>query len=260
MISIPCFSTLFGTRGCRVIGEHMSTCVGIAYDARTAQAVECSGCLPQPATRGLVCESCWERLQAALDLVPDLVPHMRSIERGPVPDGPSVQTSKPGSKVILPVSWIEADEVWASLRDVAFRLDPLELLSVRPGGTTANGFGSRDSIEHVTDRVQLAVDIVRASGDDVVRRDTTAQLAIAFYRRAQRAMRAFPFEEEAHPVAYATCRDCGNRTLERRPPLDHLDPITVRCIHPDCGAVFHPALVEYDLATYRASLEAAQAS
>lgn len=259
-MNLPCITALWGRGGCRVLGEHLSTCRGIDYDASSGRATECAGCLPQPATRGLLCESCWERTEAALDLVSDHVPHMRSVERGPVPDGPNVQTSKPGSKVIVPVSWQTADDVWAHLHELAFRLDPLGLLAVRPGGTTAYGFGSRDSIEHVTDRVELAVDIVRASGDGYARRDTTAQLAVRLYRAVQAALRQFPIEEEARPVAYARCRDCGHLTLERRPPLEHLEPVTVRCINPACQAVFHPALVEYDLATYRATIEAAPAA
>ncbi|MFJ6532455.1 hypothetical protein [Microbacterium sp. NPDC091662] len=257
MFALPCITVLSNKGGCYVLGEHLSNCLGIRREG--SRAVPCTGCLPQPATRGLLCESCWARHEASLEAAEDLITHVRSIERAPVPDGPHVHTA-PGPRMIVPTSWLTADALWADLRELAYRLDPLELLEVRPGGTTAYGFGSRDSIEHVRDRVELAVDIIRAHGLGVARSDVTALLAVRFFRAAQRAIDMYPLEEQAQPLAYAKCRDCGNRTLERRPPLEHKEPITVRCIFPGCGAVFHPALVEYDLATYRETLEAETAS
>lgn len=257
MFGLPCITAISRNGGCRVLGEHLSTCRGVRLEG--SRAVTCTGCLPQPATRGLLCESCWERHEASMDAAVDLITHVRSIERAPVPEGPHVHT-KPGPRMIVPTSWLTADELWADLHELAFRLDPLGLLQVRPGGTTPYGFGSRDSIEHVRDRVELAVDIVRAHGLGVAQRDTTAELAVRFYRRVQRAIDMYPLKEEAQALSYAKCRDCGNRTLERRPPLDHMEPITVRCIFPGCGAVFHPALVEYDLANYRESIEAEMAA
>lgn len=250
---LPCVTTWRGRGGCRVLGEHSSTCRGIRLDG--GRATECLGCLPQPATHGVLCDSCHKRHEAALDVAVDLITHLRSIERAPVPEGPKVHT-KPGPRVILPVSWLEADELWGALRELAFRVDPLEYLDLVKGGTNAYQLGVRASIEQVRDAVELAVDLVRAD-EGVTGNAQTAQLAVAFYREAQKALRMYPFEEEAHPIAYASCRECGHRTLERRPPLEHFDPITVRCINPDCKAVFDPAMVEFDLAQYRASLEAA---
>lgn len=260
-MTIPCITNITGRNGCRIHGEHLSTCRGIAAEQTGGvyRAVACTGCLPQPATRGLVCESCWLRIQAALDVAVDHITHMRSVERGPIPDGPPVHTA-PGSRVIVPTSWLTADESWEVLHELAFRLDPLELLQVRPRGTTAYGFGSRDSIEHVRDRVELAVDLVRNEGLDVVRRDTTAVLAIRYYRQAQRALAAFPIDEDAQPMRYAKCRKCERLTLERRPPLQHLDPIVVKCVNPACGAIWDPAMVEVDLASMRRALEEAVAA
>lgn len=253
MIGLPCITTWTGRGGCRVLGEHLSTCRGIAYDARNVRAVECKGCLPQPATRGLLCESCFERHEAALDVAVDLITHLRSIERAAVPDGPPVH-SKPGPRMILPTSWLTADATWAELRELAFRVDSLEFLDMVRGGTNAYQLGVLATIEQVRDAVELAVGVVRADGDRLLGDAHTARLAVAFYRQVQRALSMFPFEERAHAVAYARCRECGQQTLERRPPLEYLDPITVRCVNRDCGAVFDPAMVEFDLAKYRADL------
>lgn len=254
-MTIPCLTNITArSGGCRIYGEHRSDCRGIQYDARSNRATACTGCLPQPATRGLLCESCWLRFEAALDVAVDHITHMRSVERGPIPDGPPVHTA-PGSRVIVPTSWLTADDSWAALHELAFRLDPLELLQVQPRGTTPYGFGSRDKIEHVRDRVELAVDIVRAHGLGVARRDVTAQLAVGYYRQAQSALQAFPITEDARPMRYAKCRKCELLTLERRPPLQHLEPIVVTCVNPACGAVWDPAIVEVDLASMRRELE-----
>lgn len=256
MNGLPCVSNVMSRRdGCRIHGEHLSTCLGIRMDGQ--RVTKCTGCLPQPATRGMLCESCHERYVAALDIAVDLITHMRSIERGTVPDGPSVQTSKPGSKVIVPVSWQTADDTWATLHELAFRCDPLEFLQVRPGGTTAYGFGSRDSIEHVRDRVQLALDLVDFAQLGLIH---IAELAVRFYRSVQRALHAFPLDEEVHTIRYARCRKCKCLTLERRPPLEHFEPIVVKCINPECGAVWDPAIAEVDLAAIRRELEASTAA
>lgn len=246
---IPCITTWTGSRGCRVLGEHLSSCLGIELDGSVA--AECSGCLPQPATHGLLCESCHERYEAALGLAVDLVTHMRSIERGSVPEGPRSPT-KPGSQVILPASWQQADRVWMDLRELAFRCDPLDFLEVDARGTTPWGFGSRDSIEHVGSQVGLAVDLARL-GD--VSHHRIAALAVAFYRGVQRALHAFPIEEYARRLEYVRCRECEMFTLERRQPLEYLDPITVSCVNPACGVVWDPFAVELDLVAYRARLE-----
>lgn len=254
MTGLPCITTLSGDRGCRVVGEHLSTCRGIRLDG--TRATTCTGCLPQPATHGLLCDSCFQRHGAALNVAVDLITHLRSIERAPVPAGPKVH-QKPGPRVIIPISWLTADDLWEALRELAFRADVADRFGIE--GLWPYGIGYRDSIETVRDHVLDCVAAIRdaEAAGRLLGLVHTAQLAVRFYRAVQQALAMYPLEESAHPIAYATCRDCGNRTLERRPPLEYLDPITVRCIHPDCGAVFHPALVEYDLANYRESLEAA---
>ncbi len=254
--SLPCITVTTG-HGCRVLGEHLSTCRGIRLEGR--RAVECEGCVPQPATRGLLCDSCNQRLDSALDHAVDLVTHLRSIERAPVPEGPRTYT-KPGPRSILPVSWLTADETWGTLRELAFRVDPLEYLDLVKGGTNAYQLGVQASIEQVREAAELAVDLVRVSLLDIVGNAHLALLAVTFYRQVQAALRMYPFAEERGSLVYATCRDCGNRSLERRPPLHYLDPITVRCVTPGCGAIFHPALVEFDLASYREGIEAEMAA
>lgn len=251
---LPCVTTWVGRGGCRVHGEHLSNCIGIEVrDGRTVG--ECRGCLPQPATHGVLCESCFERFEAALGLAVDLVTHMRSIERAAVPEGPRSPT-KPGSQMIIPTSWLEADRTWSELHELAVWCDPLEFLQVDRRDTRPGGFGSRDSIEHVRGRVELAVDL--AVHADITNAHT-GRLIVRFYRAVQRALHMFPIEEYARPLPYARCRNCGHLTLERRAPLEYLDPITVLCINPDCQWEWDPHMIEVDLTEYRMKLEAESA-
>lgn len=253
-----CATTGMSGRGCTVYGEHLSTCRGIRLDGH--RAIACEGCLPQPATRGMLCESCHERYEAALELAVDLITHLRSVERSTSPEAGRNPT-RPGSRVIVPVSWLTADDTWAVLRDLAFACDPLDFLEVGNGGTTAYGFGSRDSIEHVKDRVELAVELAR-TGDTM--HLTIAELAVRFYRAVQNALAAYPLEEQQRLLPYARCNKdrggCGAMTLQRRPPLQYLDPLVYRCINPACGKSWDPFIVEHDLAAYRTQLEADQAA
>src|SRR5690606_35048737 len=97
----------------------------------------------------------------------------------------------PGSRVIVPMSWLTADDTWAILHELAFRIDPTaELLA---GGTTAYGFGSRDSIEHVRERVAIAVEVARRGDVTLVE---VAINAVAFYQAVQVALHRYPLEEQ----------------------------------------------------------------
>lgn len=252
-LQLPCVTTWVGRGGCRIPGEHLSNCIGI--QPRGNDVVPCDGCLPQPAEKGVMCSWCFERYEAALGLAEDLITHMRSIERAATPeDGPRPPT-KPGSQVLIPASWQEADRTWSELHELAVWCDPLEFLRVQPRGTTSRGFGSQDTIEHVRDRVKLAVDLA-CTGD--VTDAHIARLAVRFYRQVQRALHMFPIEEYARPLPYARCRECGELTLERRPPLEYLDAITVLCINPNCQLEWDPRMVEFDLSAYREQLETEQ--
>lgn len=255
----PCVThTLRMAKPCTVYGEHLPDCRGVALDGE--RAVACEGCLPQPATRGMLCESCHERYAAALDVAVDLITHMRSVERGAAPDGPRSPT-RPGSQVIVPTSWLTADDTWAALHELAFRCDTSDRLADRTGGTTAYGFGSRDTIEHVRGRVELALDIADTGDTNDLH---VAQLAVRFYRAVQTAMAAFPLEEHSRPLGYIACPEhrggCGHMTLERRPPLQYLDPLVYRCVNPACGSAWDPYIVEVDLAQYRQQIQAEQAA
>ncbi|MBY0687007.1 hypothetical protein [Microbacterium marinilacus] len=63
-------------RGCGVRGEHYASCP--AYGHETHEA--CDGCVPREARDGaLVCHRCYGRLYRRLELVPDLLEHLRTM-------------------------------------------------------------------------------------------------------------------------------------------------------------------------------------
>jgi hypothetical protein len=249
IVNLGCITNYVAGRSCTIAGEHLSTCRGF-YLGWGGRVLECGGCLPQPATRHLLCESCFQKFEAAIDLAVDLVTHLRSVERGPVPDGPR-SANRPGSKVLMPVSWMTADDVWAALRELAFRADP-----AYPGdhvGASAYEFRPDADIGTVAALTHTAV--VSATRADLSVFNH-AELAVRFYGRVQTALARFPIQEYNRVMPYAKCRNCGCFTLERRPPLQYLDPITVLCINEHCQWEFDPNTVEVDLAEYRARVEA----
>lgn len=248
---MPCVTSL-RRDPCVVYGEHHSGCRG--FRALAGQLVECSGCLPQPATRGMLCESCFVRFTESLDVAVDLITHLRSIERSGAALGEKVSLSKPGSRVIVPVSWLTADALWAALHELVFRID--ESVDFAGNGTTPHGFGFKEPIERVRDLVTEAVVIARDAQLSLLH---IADLAVDFYRSVQAALFQFPIEEQARLLPYARCSvergGCGSMTLQRRPPLQYLDALVYSCVNPACGAKWDPFVVEAELAVYRKGLE-----
>lgn len=248
-MNLGCITNYTAGPSCTIAGEHLNSCQGF-YIGWAGAVIDCPGCLPQPATRHLMCESCFAKFEAAVDLVVDLVTHMRSIDRGPAPDGPRPPT-RPGSKVLMPVSWYTADDVWSALRELAFRGDAgyqQDLTSATP-----YAFRPAATIDEVATLVATAAASARRADLGVF---NLAELAVKFVGRVQHALHMFPIQEYNRPMPYAKCRNCGGYTLERRPPLDYLDPITVLCLNPYCQFEFDPNVVELDLADYRARVEA----
>lgn len=250
-LGMPCITTWSGRRGCMVQGEHLTGCA--RADSVDGSLASCPGCLPQPARYGLACASCRERFEAAVSCAVDLVLHLRSGKRSFEPVGSAIR-ARSGPRFPLPHAWLVADEIWAALYALASQVDPLAFLDMIKGGTGRAHLGARATPLLVRDALELAVALVRSSARAVLEQPKTAHLAVAFYRKVQQALAMFPMEDPSRTVAYARCRECGQQTLERRPPLQYLEPITVRCSNPGCGTVFDPAMIEFDLSRYRAEL------
>lgn len=242
---------------CYVHGHHLDDCTGTRRSG-----APCRGCLPRPAERGLLCRDCCDKADEALELAPDFIPHLRSIERAGTPDRMGISTGKPTSHVIIPTSWITADALWQQLTRVAIahakfhgEYEPTQF----HGMTTMWGFGAEATIDEVTRDVRKLVGWVVKRLPLIVAREEPTRELLLLIAEFQRALHAFPLDEKARPVRYARCRECDMRTLEYRPPLDYLTPIVIRCTNSTCGAEFDPAMVAWDLRRLRERILAARA-
>lgn len=252
MSTLLCITNgLDGVRPCTIRGSHLSTC-----DGRNTHGGECAGCLPRPAETGILCRSCWERFNDALDISVDLITHCRSIERGPQSiDGRRTQTVTQPS---YPQSWQEADTLWKLLAGilVAHAQDKNLPTPKFPHWTGLTiGFSFSASIDKVATAVKHAVYDIETNPEDIVARAGGAEAAIRFFRHIQTALARYPIEEAPVKIPYLRCRNCKKFTMRTRPPLEHEEPLMYLCENPGCGAEYDPQMKEFDLRLYRVEIE-----
>jgi hypothetical protein len=103
-------------RACTVLGDHYDECDGFEYTwvekrgREEATGNECRGCLPRPASQGLVCLSCWRNITAALAGYPELVRMLTGVDRAVVRDS-SGMTSRGGPGVPLSSVQLSLEEL-----------------------------------------------------------------------------------------------------------------------------------------------------
>lgn len=254
-----CITNEIPGRGCTIREEHLSTC-----DGTNRHGSECTGCLPRPAETGLLCRSCWERFEAALGKSVDLITHLRSIEKGPASLVPT--HSAPGSRVILPGSWMEGDALWALLAGVAIA-HAADTRSPEPpwpsftsqqstdlsGFAPLDGFSPTATLDQIASATRELVVWLSADPRNIVSRTGGAEAAVDFFREVQRALAMFPLDEPSTRIRYLRCRGCGLFAVVDRPPLHYLEPRVDVC--ESCGVLSDPQMREFDLRLYRLEVE-----
>lgn len=253
-------------RPCTVKGAHLVSCGGFAtrwdreQQRRLTTKRPCTGCLPRPAESGVLCYSCGAKLDEALKVAVDLITHLRSIESGPKADDGI--RSAPGSRVILPVSWVEADNLYTSLAAVAVAFSVDWGVPEPEWDVTASlhaGFHPEASLGNVWGVTRLLVEYVVDAQPRLLAKFHAAGEAVRFVRQMQTALAHYPLEEKARPVRYVRCRTCDQQSLRWRPPLEFEDAITIECSNPNCGNVWDPAMVQFDLRVMAQEIEEAAA-
>ena len=277
MSYLPCITnSINDIRSCVKRDEHLTGCDGFEHrwmirdiggvevGSMEVTEKECSGCLPLPAHVGLLCMTCWEQLDATFarkDDSPvmeavDLTTHLHSIEKSQsANDG---IRSAPGSRVIIPPSWIGADELMKSLVGIAtqYAADWNEARpDLGPSISPVTGFYSTATYDDVArDTADLAGHIM-ARLDRLVTKHGGATEAVRWVRTFQRADRQFERQEKPRPIRWVKCRECGGNTLEYKPPLQLNEPRLVKCRNLSCRAEWDPAMIEFDLRLIREELE-----
>ncbi|CAN5422116.1 hypothetical protein BH09ACT9_BH09ACT9_00350 [soil metagenome] len=264
MSYLVCVTNDIPMRPCTIRGEHLDNCNGfvIRTDYQTGIVVQtdrvCNGCLPYPAERGYLCGSCAEKFDAALTVAVDLITHLRSTEQG-AKDQTGTR-SAPGSRVIVPASWMDADNLWCALWACAdaFATDwgadgPERDVAASP----SVGFNPLASIVAVRNVTEDLVAYVQAVVPNLIGKVDGAIAAVRFVAAVQTAKARYQFDIEPQKVHFIRCRSCQQMTLNRKPPLDYLDPIVIECSNDSCKALWDPRLVDFDLKLLRTEVQQA---
>lgn len=230
-------------RSCTFRDQHLANCTGLRMRG-DGSSVECKGCEPRPAHAGLLCWSHWVKAEAALDQAVDAITHLRSVERGPQ-DQSGVRAGSSGSKVIIPESWQEADNLWEALCAVVvgYATDwhlPEPGVLDRRRVTHLDTFAS---IDEVRDDTRELIDFVKNRIHVASKQQGAANL-IRFVNTLQTADARFPRIDMSRPLAYIRCEACQQYAIYQHPPLHYADAITAACTN--CGHVYDPQMADFD--------------
>jgi hypothetical protein len=206
-------------RPCSVAGEHSANCWGFGTrwdrdeSRRVVTDTECKGCLPEPATVGLLCWSCWEKVRDALGNAVDVITHLRSIERAGQVDNAGVRSAS-GWVIPIPNTWRTADDLLVLL------------------GHPTPGFPSTADVDEVqaiaekyVGQINIAMWIARVE---------SAKDAVRFVALTRSTLIQHPMEDYEHRVRNVRCPDCGRRSLLWKPPLMFEGEVHVVCTNPEC--------------------------
>lgn len=247
-----CVTESMPSRTCVVRGAHLTTCDGFTNHGRECakddcdKQHECTGCHPRPARDGiLLCSGCWSKYTDALTCAVDLITHLRSIEKGPASVVPT--RNAPGSRVILPGSWMEADNLWQGLVEIAVTYAQKTSLTPPVHVPMYDGFSSAATLNDVATMVRNLVHWISFDISNTVRDQNGAEVAVLFYRMVQRALHAYPMEERRQHLKPIRCHTCQQFTVWVQPPLEKLDEVEYQCVNPACGAFYDPSYSLHDM-------------
>ncbi|MEA9983669.1 hypothetical protein [Subtercola sp. RTI3] len=164
--------------------------------------------------------------------------------------------------MIVPSSWLEADALWCALWALADDY-AVEWGVERPErdvtASPLDGFNPEANIEAVWFVTEMLVKYVQASVPDVFSRVQGAIRAVQYVSAMQTALARYPSDDAPQKAHFVRCRACKQMTLRRRPPLEYQDPIVVECTNEECGELWDPRLVDFDLKILRTSIVEAAA-
>lgn len=104
-MSLVCVTNdVHGVRSCTVKGEHAQACTGWKGDR------QCAGCLPRPAEHGMLCWSCWERLNIAWNQWGEFITVFAGVDRAVQRDNAGVRGSI-AHRIPLSGIWLSIDAV-----------------------------------------------------------------------------------------------------------------------------------------------------
>jgi hypothetical protein len=205
--------------GCKITGQHKSTCEG-----------ECRGCLPRPAEEGVLCAWCWRRLTTDLAAVPALVVHLREIgkpmaQTNPPGDGRSYRD--PAESTVIPAAWLEADSLESLVSSWVLLVIEEHPNQPMRGPNAAPWYG--DQVAWLTPHLPWCA---RQDWASIMRGELGRDVATLRAR--------WPMLTDTEPVRRVDvpCPRCDHMSLMYTPPREAGQPFTVHCDDPDCMKSF----------------------
>lgn len=253
-------------RSCTLRNVHTSLCDGVArrYDVGTRQTilvtrtaigddgrilrdaagralreyVECTGCMPRPASTGQLCEAHQLKVEQALEydadqrlVLVDLVTHMWSIESGGVADDNTKVSGAFGSQWTLSESHILANAIYQELASTAVAIAIDERIPeprFSPAASILDGFAIDLDVDIVGILIRDLVEWIAAHTAAAKHRHT-AERMVRLVNITQAALMKFPLVDVEHRVPFVRCPNCARMTMVWRPPLMAFDDVLVKC-------------------------------
>jgi hypothetical protein len=192
-LSLACITNdMLAIRACVQPGAHLPYCTGSSSRDRTRP---CQGCQPRAATHGVLCETCYGRLDRALTKWPPFAEVVGALDRVVAVEAGGGASSALGY-IPIPKTRLDIDEVERYL------------------GTFADAHENPD----------LWISSQNGARD-----------AVTFTRLAERAFRAHPLEDKPRLADSIRCMKCAQWSLVITPPTYYLEDMTVTCQNRACG-------------------------
>lgn len=214
------------SQGCTRRGQHYAACP--AYGAIDSD--ECSGCVAEDARDGaLVCAACYGRLRRRLEVVPDLIAHIREMQHtlrakpiGGDRQGTRVHAAAPVSPDMLDASRDIAEAFTVTLNA---SMSAGELRAAMHGGVGAV-LASFDEIANDAEAFAQWWHVVMP---------TTIPEAPDYWT-VTRALVRWPLEDKRWRWGANGCPDCDLRTVKVYPPMSAGAREWYECAHCDFSA------------------------
>lgn len=187
---------------------------------------------PRPATVGILCAWCWQRLRSDIAEIPTLITHLRAMgephaQAAPMSD--DTHRGDPAEGTVLPAPWLEADSLESLLTSWARVIIEEHPNQPMRGPNAAPWHG--DIVDWITPHLEWAASQEWAHE---MRRELSRDLATLKARWPTDDM-----TEPARHVPDVRCPRCNHVSLTYAPPTFHRQPFTVACGNPDCARIFN---------------------
>ncbi|WP_143822598.1 hypothetical protein [Mycetocola reblochoni] len=215
-------------RGCTIPGEHTAQCL---RDRVLSGAAECAGCLPVMARPGvLVCQQDWDRFIGGLEIVADLVAHLRTVidPMKAAQYGERVSTSRVHAPAPLDLNAVDAaDQITQTVIGQAeFHGDETEYHGWRdhvPAGASAEL-----AYMYVGSAAEYLIYHAHTILNGRFAADTINTILYGRGWTIHRATERWPRTQKPY-IAEPPCPSCGMKTIIATPPPIPGDPTSYEC-------------------------------